>query len=127
MARHSLQMEVKATHRLSPSCPITRQGTTFPDTAEEDHTRQDELHETPDFQGTFPRLDEEQLRILSAVGERRPTEMDEVLFREGDESYPFVVVLAGKVETMAEERRVGVHALAAFSASSTSCWAELRF
>lgn len=77
--------------------------------AEEDHTRQDELHETPDFQGAFPRLDEEQLHTVSAMGERRPTEMDEVLFREGDESYPFVVVLAGKVETMAEERRVGVH------------------
>ncbi|MEA2272723.1 MAG: thioredoxin reductase [Solirubrobacteraceae bacterium] len=55
------------------------------------------LPETPDTHGAFPRLSEEQIAELALHGERRRTSAGEVLFREGDPRYDFVVVLAGKV------------------------------
>jgi thioredoxin reductase (NADPH) len=73
----------------------------------------DELVETPDQDGAFPRLSEEQIERLARVGERRPTQPGDVLFREGDPSYDFVVVLAGLVQTVEEspdgERPIAVH------------------
>jgi thioredoxin reductase (NADPH) len=69
--------------------------------------------ETPDSLGAFPRLSEAQLESLAELGERRPTRRDEVLFREGDRSYDFYVVLDGKVAVVAgsgsEERLIAVH------------------
>jgi thioredoxin reductase (NADPH) len=72
-----------------------------------------QLVETPDRTGAFPRLSDAQVDALAAQGERRPTRAGDVLFREGDPSYDFVVVLAGLVETLehvdGEERRIAVH------------------
>jgi thioredoxin reductase (NADPH) len=72
-----------------------------------------ELVETPDANGAFPRLSEQQIATLETRGERRPIEDGDVLFREGDPSYDFVVVLDGLVETFeeiaGEKRRIEVH------------------
>ena len=72
-----------------------------------------ELVETPDPGGAAPRLSEAQIELLGRHGERRPTEVGDVLYREGDESYDFVVVLAGLVAAVEEiagkERPVAVH------------------
>src|SRR6202035_2146745 len=56
--------------------------------------------ETPDRDGAYPRLTEDQLSRLEALGERRPAEAGEVLFKEGDESYDFYVVLDGMVSVV---------------------------
>ncbi|MEA2332000.1 MAG: thioredoxin reductase [Thermoleophilaceae bacterium] len=73
----------------------------------------EELRETPDTLGAFPRLDEEQIAQVERHGERRPTHEGEVLFRQGDERYDFLVVLAGKVEVLDGDethgRRIAVH------------------
>jgi thioredoxin reductase (NADPH) len=72
-----------------------------------------DLAETPDRGGAFPRLSDEQMARLAEHGERRPVERGEVLYREGDESYDFFVVLAGKVAMVEgyghEDRVVTVH------------------
>src|SRR4051812_14804577 len=51
--------------------------------------------------------------MLAQHGERRPTQRDEVLFREGDDRYDFFVVLAGKVAVVSgyggQERLIAVH------------------
>jgi thioredoxin reductase (NADPH) len=69
--------------------------------------------ETPDPDGAFPRLTEEQIALLARHGERRQTKAGDVLFREGDPSYDFVVVLDGLVETVdetaGEERPIALH------------------
>jgi CRP-like cAMP-binding protein len=52
------------------------------------------LPETPDLQGAYPRLSDEQVQSLSAHGERRATRPGEILYRAGDENYDFFVVLA---------------------------------
>lgn len=72
------------------------------------------IAETPDEDGAFPRLTEDQVRRLEMEGERRRTEDREVLFREGDECYDFYVVLDGKVAVIdgygrPDERLVAVH------------------
>ncbi len=69
--------------------------------------------ETPDDSGAFPRLGGAQLETLSAHGERRPTKVGDLLFREGDASYDFFVILEGKVAIVAgyghEERLIALH------------------
>ncbi len=69
--------------------------------------------ETPDPYGAFPRLSEAQIEALAAHGYRRGTQLGEVLFREGDPSCDFFVVLAGKVAMVAgyggDERVISVH------------------
>jgi thioredoxin reductase (NADPH) len=71
------------------------------------------LPETPDHDGAYPRLDDEQLARLAAVGRRRPTTTGDVLFREGDEEYDFVVVLEGEVAIVHgegdDQRLIAVH------------------
>jgi len=72
------------------------------------------IPETPDRDGAFPRLTEDQVRRLEPEGERRPTRNREVLFREGDERYDLYVVLDGKVAVIdgyggPDERIVAVH------------------
>jgi thioredoxin reductase (NADPH) len=72
------------------------------------------LPETPDLQGAYPRLGDEQVQILSTHGERRATRPGQVLYRKGDERYDFYVVLAGTVATVEDEddgveRVVAVH------------------
>jgi thioredoxin reductase (NADPH) len=69
--------------------------------------------ETPDTYGAFPRLSDQQLEALAEHGERRRTEPGDVLFREGEQSSEFFVVLEGKVAIVEEqggqERVIGVH------------------
>jgi thioredoxin reductase (NADPH) len=70
--------------------------------------------ETPDPYGAFPRLSEDQIGELERYGERRRTQAGEVLFREGDQSYDFIVVLEGLVAVMdsyggEDERLIAVH------------------
>ena len=72
------------------------------------------LPETPDLQGAYPRLSDEQLQALSAHGERRATRPGQVLYREGDQDYDFFVVLAGTVAVVEKhgggpQRVVAVH------------------
>jgi thioredoxin reductase (NADPH) len=72
------------------------------------------LAETPDLHGAFPRLSDEQIAMLSRHGERRRTQRDEILFREGDRDYDFFVVLDGSVAVVAgygsgDERLIAVH------------------
>src|SRR5262245_56298620 len=44
-----------------------------------------------------PPLDGEQLALLRRYGQERPTRAGQVLFREGDRAYDFIVVLSGAV------------------------------
>jgi thioredoxin reductase (NADPH) len=44
-----------------------------------------------------PPLDAEQLTLLRRYGEERPTTAGQVLFREGDRAYDFIVILSGSV------------------------------
>jgi thioredoxin reductase (NADPH) len=55
------------------------------------------FEETPDLDGAFPDLGEGQIATLIERGECRMTRVGEVLYREGDLHYDFVVVLEGKV------------------------------
>jgi thioredoxin reductase (NADPH) len=70
--------------------------------------------ETPDRDGTFPRLSTEQIARLERRGERRPTRAGQTLFREGDRHYDFHVVLEGTVATVEalgtdHERLIAIH------------------
>jgi thioredoxin reductase (NADPH) len=69
--------------------------------------------ESPDFKGAFPRFTDEQIAALAKVGRRRQVEVGEVLYREGDGSGDFFVILSGKVQVVDESAGgpvvVGVH------------------
>jgi thioredoxin reductase (NADPH) len=70
--------------------------------------------ETPDLQGAYPRLSDEQIAALDARGRRRLTQPGDVLFAEGDRDCDFFVLLAGKVASVEgrgtpEERVIAVH------------------
>jgi thioredoxin reductase (NADPH) len=72
------------------------------------------LAETPDVNGAFPRLSEDQIGMLAQHGERRRTQPDDVLVREGDRDYDLFVVLEGKVAMISgyggrNERLIAVH------------------
>ena len=71
------------------------------------------LMETPDAGGAFPRLTDAQLTVLAEHGERRRVEAADVLFREGEPTHTFFVVLSGLVAIVenhgADERVVRVH------------------
>src|SRR5690349_17339278 len=81
----------------------------------DDETSRDvEPAETPDVQGAFPRLSAEQISALESAGTRRATHVGDVLFREGDLTCDFVVVVWGTVAIVEdyggdEERVIGVH------------------
>jgi thioredoxin reductase (NADPH) len=79
----------------------------------------DEQIETPDHDGAFPRLSDDQIARLDAQGERRGTTAGEVLFAEGEEGYDFHVVLRGMVAVIDdygghEERLIAVHGAGRF-------------
>ncbi|MGW4527403.1 FAD-dependent oxidoreductase [Amycolatopsis sp. NPDC004378] len=57
----------------------------------------EDLAETPDPYGAFPRLSREQLETLSAAGERRPVRPGDVLYAQGEQPTDWYVVLSGKV------------------------------
>jgi thioredoxin reductase (NADPH) len=50
-----------------------------------------------------PPLDDEQLELLRHYGQERPTRAGQVLFREGDRAYDFIVVLSGAVSVIDHE------------------------
>jgi len=53
-----------------------------------------------------PRLNTEQLALLRRYGQERPTTAGQVLFREGDRGYDFIVVLSGAVTVVDHEAGV---------------------
>src|ERR671917_734693 len=69
--------------------------------------RADEIRST-----RAPTLREDQIEILRRYGETRKTEVGEILFRAGDTSNDFIVVLEGEVEVIddfaGEARTIGV-------------------
>jgi thioredoxin reductase (NADPH) len=69
--------------------------------------RADEIRST-----RAPRLREDQIEVLSRYGETRKTEVGEILFRAGDTSNDFIVVLEGEVEVIedfaGEARTMGI-------------------
>ena len=72
------------------------------------------LPETPDLYGAYPRLSEAQIQALSRIGERRPMQAGDVLYRQGDATCDFFVILEGLVAVVeelggADERVIGVH------------------
>jgi thioredoxin reductase (NADPH) len=71
------------------------------------------LQETPDGAGAFPRLSDEQIETLAAYGTRRFTEAGEILFRQGDLTCDFYVILDGFVAIVEDDaglpRVIGVH------------------
>jgi thioredoxin reductase (NADPH) len=72
------------------------------------------LEETRDREGAFPRLSDDVLTTLAEHGARRAVGTGELLFREGDLTYDFFVVLSGKVAVVegldgSDERVVGIH------------------
>jgi thioredoxin reductase (NADPH) len=81
-------------------------------------TQPEEVEETPDTLGAFPRLSEAQIEALERYGERRATRPGEVLYREGDTQSDFFVIVTGKVaiaeEHGCEERVLGVHGAGRF-------------
>ena len=74
--------------------------------------------ETPDLQGAFPRLSEEQIESLAVGGTRRATRPGEILYREGDDTCDFLVILDGLVAVVeglgTGERVVAVHGAGRF-------------
>jgi thioredoxin reductase (NADPH) len=69
--------------------------------------------ETPNRQGEYPRLTDEQIRALAEQGEIRSTARGTVLYRAGDAECDFFVVIAGAVEIVEDvegvHRVLGVH------------------
>ena len=72
-----------------------------------------DLTETPDPYGAFPSLTEAQVAALETVGERRLMKPGDVLYKEGEGSGDFFVILEGKVAVMEESctgrQLIGVH------------------
>ncbi|RKS68097.1 thioredoxin reductase (NADPH) [Actinomadura pelletieri DSM 43383] len=67
------------------------------------------MEETPDLYGAYPRLDREQIGLVAAYGERRPTRRGEVLFSEGDRDHDFIVLVAGTVAMLDKGEVIRVH------------------
>ncbi|HEX3561839.1 MAG TPA: FAD-dependent oxidoreductase [Solirubrobacterales bacterium] len=71
------------------------------------------LPESPDRDGAFPRLDEDQLARFRGLGRRRAVVPGDVLFAEGDESSDFFVIESGVVAIVQgygrENRVIAVH------------------
>jgi thioredoxin reductase (NADPH) len=79
------------------------------------------LAERTDRRGStaaFPTLTEGQLGVLARYGEARKIGRGEILFKEGDASYPFIVILEGEVEIVenfrGEARRIARHGAGRF-------------
>ncbi len=90
------------------------------------------LRETPDLNGAFPRLNEQQLATLESMGERRRAGPGEVLFREGDPSCDFYAVAAGKVAIIdgygsPDQDVIGVHGAGRFLGELNALTGEAVF
>ncbi len=55
------------------------------------------MSETPDIHGAYPRLSQQQIDQLAGYGQRRATNLGDVLFQEGQRDRSFFVILEGKV------------------------------
>lgn len=62
-----------------------------------------DLPETPDTTGAYPRLNDEQILLLSQHGERKTLAEGTTLFCAGDRDCGVFVVLDGKVRVVQEE------------------------
>ncbi|GHO87003.1 FAD-dependent oxidoreductase [Dictyobacter formicarum] len=66
-----------------------------------------------DDAGAFPTLDDSELAVLEALGTRRSVAVGEYLYREGDITYDFYVILSGAAEIVVhsdgEERSIARH------------------
>jgi thioredoxin reductase (NADPH) len=73
----------------------------------------EQLAETPDPYGAYPRLSPEQIEELEGRGTRRATSAGDIIFRAGDMSHDFVVVLQGMVAIVEDdhgaERLIAAH------------------
>ncbi|MFC3897146.1 FAD-dependent oxidoreductase [Lentzea rhizosphaerae] len=65
--------------------------------------------ETPDENGAFPRLDDDQIDQVARHGTRRPTREGEVLYAEGDRSHDFFVIVSGVVQVLEHGEVVRTH------------------
>ncbi|ACU75285.1 cyclic nucleotide-regulated FAD-dependent pyridine nucleotide-disulphide oxidoreductase [Catenulispora acidiphila DSM 44928] len=69
--------------------------------------------ESPDPDGAFPRLTDEQIAVFAECGERRRVEPGDLLFREGEPNDTFYIVLSGLIKIVdgygADGRVVRVH------------------
>jgi thioredoxin reductase (NADPH) len=63
----------------------------------------EDLPETPDATGAYPRLSDEQIMLLSQYGERKTLTQGTTLFCAGDRDCGLFVVLDGKVRVVQEE------------------------
>jgi CRP-like cAMP-binding protein len=70
--------------------------------------------------GAWPDLFDDQLEALRPDGTTRAVSPGETLFRAGDPSYDFVVILAGRVMVVEDYGRSPSTGLGASSASSAS-------
>jgi len=74
--------------------------------------------ETPDLAGAYPRLSDDQIRLLSTYGEVRPTRRGELLIVEGGPQEDLIVVLSGRVAIVegsgTDPRIVRVHGAGRF-------------
>ncbi|WP_100501384.1 Na+/H+ antiporter NhaA [Geodermatophilus chilensis] len=66
-----------------------------------------DLPETPDRDGAFPRLTDEQVALVERTATRLHCAPGETLFREGDVGYAFHVVVAGRVAVVEDHGRAG--------------------
>src|ERR1700758_4817018 len=60
----------------------------------------------------FPTLSPEEIAVFEAVGERRTVAVGDVLYRQGDPTYDFFVMLSGAVDIvihMDDDERVIAH------------------
>ncbi|MEU8804633.1 FAD-dependent oxidoreductase [Spirillospora sp. NPDC048819] len=67
------------------------------------------MEETPDLYGAYPRLDREQIGLVAAYGERRPTRRGDVLFSEGDCDYDFFLLVSGTVAMLDKGEIIRMH------------------
>ena len=67
------------------------------------------LDETPDDNGAWPRLSDEQIAELEPFGQRRDFEAGELLYRKGDRLGELQVILGGKIAIADDERVLSVH------------------
>ena len=77
--------------------------------------------ETRDSHEAFPRLTADQLEVLQARGQRRPTEVGDIVYRAGEHVSELLVVLSGSVGIVESDpdgdRVVEVHGKESYSAS----------
>ena len=71
-----------------------------------------------DDAAAFPRLDDAELAVLDALGTRRAVDAGDYLYRQGDATYDFFVVVSGVVEILidsdGEERVIARHGAGRF-------------